>query len=55
MDPLFRFVERLAVFSSERAWPLEIVEVDAPHTAHGCPFQAWSLRERLRMKEVLGR
>ncbi|HBZ69187.1 MAG TPA: glycogen debranching protein [Deltaproteobacteria bacterium] len=33
----------------------EVVDGDAPHTPGGCPFQAWSLGEFLRLKaQVLG-
>jgi predicted glycogen debranching enzyme len=31
----------------------EIADGDAPHTAAGCPFQAWSVGELLRMEELL--
>jgi glycogen debranching enzyme len=27
----------------------EIVDADAPHTARGCPFQAWSVGELIRI------
>ncbi len=34
----------------------EIADADAPHTPRGCPFQAWSVGEALRLDlEVLGR
>jgi glycogen debranching enzyme len=29
----------------------EIADGDAPHTAGGCPFQAWSVGEALRLAE----
>ncbi len=32
----------------------EIADGDPPHTARGCPFQAWSLGEVLRMEKFLG-
>ena len=33
----------------------EIADAEAPHTPRGCPFQAWSLGELLRLKHsVLG-
>jgi len=32
----------------------EICDGDAPHRAVGCPFQAWSLAEALRMDQLLG-
>ena len=28
----------------------EIADGDAPHTPNGCPFQAWSLGELLRLE-----
>jgi glycogen debranching enzyme len=31
----------------------EIADADAPHTPRGCPFQAWSLGELLRIQTVL--
>jgi predicted glycogen debranching enzyme len=31
----------------------EIADADAPHTPRGCPFQAWSVGEMLRMDRVL--
>jgi glycogen debranching enzyme len=27
----------------------EITDADPPHTPHGCPFQAWSVGEALRL------
>jgi len=43
----------------EPAWPLlqtaglghlfEIADAEAPHLPRGCPFQAWSLGELLRL------
>jgi len=33
----------------------EICDAEAPHTPRGCPFQAWSLGELLRLeRSVLG-
>jgi predicted glycogen debranching enzyme len=32
----------------------EIYDGDAPHDAVGCPFQAWSLAELLRLDQLLG-
>ena len=32
----------------------EVVDGDAPHTPGGCPFQAWSLGELLRIGAMLG-
>src|SRR5262249_33476943 len=31
----------------------EIADGDAPHTPRGCPFQAWSLGEFLRISEAI--
>jgi len=31
----------------------EIADADAPHTPRGCPFQAWSLAELLRLDRVV--
>jgi glycogen debranching enzyme len=31
----------------------EIADADPPHTARGCPFQAWSLGEILRLDRVV--
>jgi predicted glycogen debranching enzyme len=31
----------------------EIADADAPHTPRGCPFQAWSLGELLRIERLL--
>jgi predicted glycogen debranching enzyme len=30
----------------------EIADADAPHTPRGCPFQAWSVGETLRLEQV---
>ena len=32
----------------------EIADGDAPHTPRGCPFQAWSLGEMIRMQTMVG-
>jgi glycogen debranching enzyme len=32
----------------------EIADGDAPHTPRGCPFQAWSLGELIRVKSLIG-
>ncbi len=32
----------------------EVVDGDAPHTPGGCPFQAWSLGELIRIETMLG-
>jgi glycogen debranching enzyme len=31
----------------------EIVDGDPPHTPRGCPFQAWSVGEALRLEKVV--
>jgi glycogen debranching enzyme len=31
----------------------EIADAEAPHTPRGCPFQAWSLGELLRLEKIL--
>jgi glycogen debranching enzyme len=31
----------------------EIADADTPHTPRGCPFQAWSLAELLRLDRVV--
>ena len=31
----------------------EIADGDAPHTPRGCPFQAWSVGEALRLDRVV--
>ena len=31
----------------------EIADGEAPHTARGCPFQAWSVGEALRLRRIL--
>ncbi len=31
----------------------EIADADPPHTPRGCPFQAWSLAEVLRLDRVV--
>ena len=30
----------------------EIADGDAPHTPRGCPFQAWSVGELLRLDQI---
>jgi len=32
----------------------EIADAEPPHTPRGCPFQAWSVAEALRMEKFLG-
>ena len=31
----------------------EIADADAPHTPRGCPFQAWSVGEALRLDRIV--
>jgi glycogen debranching enzyme len=31
----------------------EIADAEAPHTPRGCPFQAWSVAELLRLERVV--
>ena len=31
----------------------EITDAEAPHTPRGCPFQAWSLAELLRLDRIM--
>jgi glycogen debranching enzyme len=31
----------------------EIADGDPPHTPRGCPFQAWSLGELIRLQHIL--
>jgi glycogen debranching enzyme len=31
----------------------EIADADPPHTPRGCPFQAWSVGEALRLDQVV--
>jgi len=31
----------------------EIADADPPHTPRGCPFQAWSVAEALRLAQVI--
>jgi glycogen debranching enzyme len=32
----------------------EVADGDAPHRPGGCPFQAWSLGELIRIEAMLG-
>ena len=32
----------------------EVADGNSPHVSRGCPFQAWSLRELIRMRRLLG-
>ncbi len=56
-DARARFVEPLLRHLDEAGLGhiSEIADADAPHTPRGCPFQAWSLGELLRLEHaVLG-
>jgi predicted glycogen debranching enzyme len=46
--PLYRTLDPLATGQLP-----EIADGDAPHTARGCPFQAWSVGEALRLRALL--
>ena len=46
LAPLIRHYE-----SSGTGHIAEIADGDAPHTPNGCPFQAWSIGEALRLAE----
>ena len=51
-----RFLEPLLAHLNEAGLGhiSEIADADAPHTPRGCPFQAWSMGEALRLQlEVL--
>jgi predicted glycogen debranching enzyme len=50
-----RFVEPLEVHLAEAGLGhvSEIADGDAPHTPRGCPFQAWSVGELLRLDRVV--
>src|SRR5579875_2516538 len=45
--PLYRTLDPLATGQLP-----EIADGDAPHTARGCPFQAWSVGEALRLRAL---
>mgnify|MGYP006273274041 CR=1 FL=1 len=47
-DPLIAQLGRLGI-----GHIAEIADADAPHDPRGCPFQAWSLGELLRMEKLL--
>ena len=38
------------IFNTGLGHLTEIADGDPPHAAHGCPFQAWSLAELLRLE-----
>jgi predicted glycogen debranching enzyme len=50
-----RFLEPLRTHLTEAGigHVSEIADADAPHTPRGCPFQAWSLGELLRIEAML--
>jgi predicted glycogen debranching enzyme len=48
LDPLMRHLEEGGLGHVS-----EIVDGDAPHTPRGCPFQAWSVGEALRLDRLV--
>ena len=50
-----RFVEPLMMHLEEAGLDhiSEIADADPPHTPRGCPFQAWSVGEVIRIQELL--
>jgi predicted glycogen debranching enzyme len=49
------FLQPLADYAERNGFGhiCEVADADAPHQAGGCPFQAWSLGEALRVKKLL--
>ena len=50
LDPLLRHLD-----GADLGHISEIADADPPHTPRGCPFQAWSVGEALRLAEVFSR
>ncbi|HEV8119320.1 MAG TPA: amylo-alpha-1,6-glucosidase [Thermoanaerobaculia bacterium] len=48
LDPLLRHLDRAGLGHIS-----EIADGDSPHTPRGCPFQAWSVGEALRLDRVV--
>ena len=48
LPPLLAHIERAGLGHVS-----EVVDGDAPHTPGGCPFQAWSLGELIRICRML--
>lgn len=48
LAPLLRHLEEAGIGHIS-----EIADADSPHTPRGCPFQAWSLAEALRLERVV--
>ena len=48
LDPLLRHTEEAGLGHLP-----EIADGDPPHTPRGCPFQAWSVGEALRLDRVV--
>ena len=48
LDPLLA-----AMYSAGQGHISEIADADAPHTPRGCPFQAWSVAEALRLDRAV--
>ena len=49
LEPLLRHLDEAGIGHVS-----EIADAEAPHTPRGCPFQAWSVGEALRLEGVLG-
>jgi predicted glycogen debranching enzyme len=47
-----RFAHPLEVYFSKCASLFELADGDQPHTPRGCPFQAWSLGEMIRILKM---
>ncbi len=48
LEPLLRHLDEAGLGHVS-----EIADADPPHTPRGCPFQAWSVGEALRLSEVI--
>jgi predicted glycogen debranching enzyme len=48
LDPILRHLDEAGLGHIS-----EIADADPPHTPRGCPFQAWSVGEALRLAEVV--
>jgi glycogen debranching enzyme len=48
LDPLLA-----GMYSAGQGHISEIADGDAPHTPRGCPFQAWSVAEGLRLDRAV--
>jgi glycogen debranching enzyme len=45
--------ENRALNSAGLGHVFEITDADAPHTPRGCPFQAWSVAELIRLDRMV--